>query len=177
MRCFFDLLIIPLSYNFGGCFKITYPSTSLEYWPLDVVKPSFLASKPSSTYTLIASWCKSTLKIILIIFFKLIFLKSYGIRRDLWWALCPLLAWFMVLIIFFTTSMGNMKMTSPLLSHFQAWGRVTPFRTSLFALTHYQTFLETIAQAPNYVFPSLMNDTHIMGLMNEIILSLNYFTT
>jgi hypothetical protein len=26
----------------------------------------------------------------------------------------------------------------------------------------------TISWAPNYVFPSLANDTHIMGLLNEI---------
>jgi hypothetical protein len=36
-----------------------------------------------------------------------------------------------------------------------------PLKGLLFALAHYRTFLETIAQAPNCVFPSLMDDTHI----------------
>jgi len=36
-------------------------------------------------------------------------------------------------------------------------------RGILFALAHYRTFLETIAWAPNYVFPSLVNDIHIVG--------------
>jgi len=38
----------------------------------------------------------------------------------------------------------------------------------LFVLTHYRTLLETILRAPNYVFPSLTNDTHIVGPSNEI---------
>jgi hypothetical protein len=50
---FFDLLVIPLSFNFKGHFKSTYPPISLEYWPLEVVRPSLVAFEPSSTYTLI----------------------------------------------------------------------------------------------------------------------------
>jgi hypothetical protein len=54
-RCFFNLLFFPLSYNFKGCFKSIHPHINLEYRPLEVVKPSLLASKPSLIYTLIGS--------------------------------------------------------------------------------------------------------------------------
>jgi hypothetical protein len=42
-----------------------------------------------------------------------------------------------------------------------------PLGDLLFVL-HYQTLLKTIVWAPNCVFPSLANDTHIVGPMNEI---------
>ncbi len=38
-----------------------------------------------------------------------------------------------------------------------------------FALTHYRTLLKTITHAPSCIFPSLANDTHIMGPLSEII--------
>jgi hypothetical protein len=41
----------------------------------------------------------------------------------------------------------------------------------------YQTFLETIEWAPNCVFPSLANDTHIVDPMNEIILAFDHLLT
>jgi len=50
-----------------------------------------------------------------------------------------------------------------------------PLRGSLFALAHYWALLKTIVQAPNCVFQSLMDDTHIVGPMNEIILALTTF--
>jgi hypothetical protein len=37
-----------------------------------------------------------------------------------------------------------------------------PLGCLFFALAHYRDFLETIAWAPSYVFPSLANDTHIV---------------
>jgi hypothetical protein len=40
----------------------------------------------------------------------------------------------------------------------------------LFALAHYGAFLKTTAWAPNYVFPSLMDNTHIVGFTSQIIL-------
>jgi hypothetical protein len=39
-----------------------------------------------------------------------------------------------------------------------------PLKGPIFVLAHYRTLLKTIMQAPNYIFPSLMNDTHIAGL-------------
>jgi hypothetical protein len=82
----------------------------------------------------------------------------------------------MVFIIIFTTSMGNIRRGSPLLSHLHAQGRVTPLGGPLFALAHYQTLLKTIARAPNCVFLSLTNDTHIMGPMNEIVLAFDHLS-
>jgi hypothetical protein len=43
-----------------------------------------------------------------------------------------------------------------------------PLGRPLFVLAHYQAFLKTIAWAPNYIFPSLANNIHIVGLMSEI---------
>jgi hypothetical protein len=49
-KMFFSLLIIPLSSNFKGCCKSTYPPISLEYGPMEVcLKRSLMSSK---AYTL-----------------------------------------------------------------------------------------------------------------------------
>jgi hypothetical protein len=55
----------------------------------------------------------------------------------------------------------GLRQGSSLLSHLQARGGL---EGPLFALAHYQTLLKPITRAPNYVFPSLGNDIHIMGL-------------
>ncbi len=86
----FDLLLVPLFYNFGGHFRSTYFPISLGYQPLEALKPSLLAFKPSSTYTLIGLWCRSTLKIFLILFRKLLFLENYVRLGGLWQTLSPL---------------------------------------------------------------------------------------
>ncbi len=52
-----------------------------------------------------------------------------------------------------------------------------PLRSPLFTLAHYQILLETIMQAPNYIFPSLANDTHIVGFMNEITHAFDHLLT
>jgi hypothetical protein len=52
-----------------------------------------------------------------------------------------------------------------------------PLKGSLFALAHNWTFLKTIMQALNYVFPSLTNDTHTMGPLSEIICAFDYLLT
>jgi len=108
VRCFFDLLIIPLSYNFGGHFKNTYPPINLEYWPLVVMRPSLLTFEPFLTYTLIGLWCRSTSKMLLVPFFELLFLKGWIMSGGLWQALSPLPSFFMVLILLFITNMGDM---------------------------------------------------------------------
>jgi hypothetical protein len=46
-----------------------------------------------------------------------------------------------------------------------------------FVLAYYWTLLKTIMWAPNYIFPSLTNDTHIVGLMSEITHTLNHLST
>jgi hypothetical protein len=39
-----------------------------------------------------------------------------------------------------------------------------PLGCPLFTLAHYRTFLNTIVRAPSCVYPSLVDDIHIMGL-------------
>jgi len=51
-----------------------------------------------------------------------------------------------------------------------------PLEGLLFALAHYWAFLETIVWAPNYVFPSLVDDTHIMGPMSKIVLAFDHLS-
>jgi hypothetical protein len=52
-----------------------------------------------------------------------------------------------------------------------------PLKRPLFVLAHDQTFLMTIMHAPSYVFPSLANDTHIVGPMGEIICAFGHLST
>jgi len=52
-----------------------------------------------------------------------------------------------------------------------------PLKGFLSALAHYQTLLETIVRAPNCVFPSLMNDTHVVEPMNEITYAFDHLST
>jgi hypothetical protein len=44
-------------------------------------------------------------------------------------------------------------------------------------LAHYQVFLKTITWAPYCVFPSLSDDTHIVGPMNEITCTFDHLST
>jgi hypothetical protein len=74
------------------------------------VKPSFLASEPSSTYTLIGFWCKSMSKMFLITFFALLFLKNYKMLGFLWRALSLLLGCFMVLFFIILPTWATWKM-------------------------------------------------------------------
>jgi hypothetical protein len=126
VKCFFDLLVIPLFYNFGGCSKSTYLPINLEFRPLEVARPSLLAFEPSSTYTLIGLWCRSTSKTLLIVFLELLFVESCVMLGGLWQTLSPLPSCFMVLILLFITSMGCMWRGSPLLNHKARW----PFKRS-----------------------------------------------
>jgi hypothetical protein len=69
----------PVWSEFEGHFKSNCSLISLEHQPLEVVRPSLLASEPSSTsstYTLIGPWCRSMLKTHLKAFLKLLFLES-----------------------------------------------------------------------------------------------------
>jgi hypothetical protein len=52
-----------------------------------------------------------------------------------------------------------------------------PLGGPIFNFAHYQTFLKTIMQAPNYIFPSLANDTHIVGPMSEITHTFDHLST
>jgi hypothetical protein len=52
-----------------------------------------------------------------------------------------------------------------------------PLGGHLFALAHCRAFLKIITQAPKFVFPSLMDDTHIMGTVNEFVLIFYHLST
>ncbi len=52
-----------------------------------------------------------------------------------------------------------------------------PLGGPLFVLAHYRALLETIMWDFSYIFPSLVDNTHIMGPMNEISRVFNYLLT
>jgi hypothetical protein len=52
---FFQLISRSIVLQLWGYFKSTYAPINLEYRPVEVVRPSFLAFEPFLTYTLIGS--------------------------------------------------------------------------------------------------------------------------
>jgi hypothetical protein len=132
-----------------------------------VMKPFFLALKPSLTYTLIGLWCKLMYKMLLIVILKLLFLESYKMLKNLLWTLSLLLGCFMVFIFLFITNMGNMNKGFIVIKSSSGMRQGDPLNAPLFAFSHYWALVETIAWTPNFVFASLMDDNNIVGLMNE----------
>ncbi len=64
-----------------------------------------------------------------------------------------------------------------IIESFSSMKQGDPLRGLLLVLAHYQIILKTIAQAPSCVFPSLVNDTNIVGPMNEIIHTFDHLST
>jgi hypothetical protein len=52
-----------------------------------------------------------------------------------------------------------------------------PLGGPLFILAHYQTLLKTIVQAPNCIFPSLVDDIHNTRPMSEITRVFDHLST
>jgi hypothetical protein len=52
-----------------------------------------------------------------------------------------------------------------------------PLGSLLFVLAHYRTFLETIVWTFSYIFPSLVDNTHIVGPMSEITCTFDHLST
>jgi hypothetical protein len=52
-----------------------------------------------------------------------------------------------------------------------------PLGGPLFVLAHYRAFLDTIVQASNCVYPSLVDDIHIMGPMSKITYAFDHLST
>jgi len=152
------------------------PPINLEYSPLEAVRSSFLVSKPSLTYTLIRPWCKSTSKTLLIMFFKLLFLESYGCRgafgehSPLSQVVLPC-SFYSLLLAWVTCGRGHHYWV--IFRHEARW----PLKGPLFALAHYWTFLKTIVWSLDYFYPSLMDDTHIVRPMNEITHAFDHIST
>jgi hypothetical protein len=177
-EAFFDLLIIPLSYNFKSHVKSTYPPLvrSIDPWRL-WNHPSHLASHLSSTYTSIGSSCKLTPKTFLIVFFKLQFLEIYKRPWNLWWTLSPLPSCFMVLILFFTINTSNMRKGSPhywVIFKHKAWW---PFKRFFIYLSPLSNIFRNHCMSPNYVFPSLMDKYTHRGHYEQDSLTFDHFLT
>jgi hypothetical protein len=52
-----------------------------------------------------------------------------------------------------------------------------PLGGPLFVLAHYRALLDTIMRAPNCVYPSLVDDIHIMGPMSKITCAFDHLST
>ncbi len=61
-----------------------------------------------------------------------------------------------------------------IIGSFSSMKQGDPLKGLLFVLAHYQALLKTIMRTPNSVFPSPMDDTHIVGSMSEIIHTFNH---
>jgi hypothetical protein len=64
-----------------------------------------------------------------------------------------------------------------ILESFSSVRQSNPLRGLLFALAHYQALLKTITRTPNYIFPSLTNNTHIVGPMSELTCTFHHLST
>ncbi len=52
-----------------------------------------------------------------------------------------------------------------------------PLKSLLFVLAHYRALLKTITHAPSCIFPPLVNNTHIVGPLNEITHTFDHLST
>ncbi len=73
-----------------------------------------------------------------------------------------------MLILLFITNMCNMKEGVTIIEFSLGMKQGDTLGCALLALAHYRTLLKTIAWTPSCVFPSLVDDTHIVGPMSEI---------
>ncbi len=64
-----------------------------------------------------------------------------------------------------------------IIESFLSTGEGDPLGGPLFVSAHYRSFLKTIAGAPNYIFPSQVDDTHIVGPMNEMTCAFDHLLT
>jgi hypothetical protein len=64
-----------------------------------------------------------------------------------------------------------------IIESFSGMRQSDPLKSLLFVLAHYRTFVETISWALNYVFPSLVDNTHIVGPVTKITYAFDHFST
>jgi len=110
-------------------------------------------------------------------FLKLLFLKSYEMLGDLWWTLSLYQVVLWCSFLFFIINMGYMSKGFIVIGSSLGIRPGDPLGGPLFALAHYWALVETIAQTPNCVLPSLMDDTNIMGVMNEVVFTFDHLST
>jgi hypothetical protein len=135
---------------------------------MEVVRPSFLASKPFLTYTLIRSWCKSTSKTLLITFFELLFLKNYVMPRGIWRTFSPLpscfvCSFFFLLLTWVACGRGHHYWV--IFRHEARW----PLKRFFIYFGPLLNSFKNHHTGPQLHLPFLIDDTHIMGPMSEII--------
>jgi len=109
-------------------------------------------------------------------FLKLLFLESYVMQMACG-KHCPLyhvVVWcsFFFLLAAWATCGGVTIIESSL-----GIKQGDTLRSPLFTLAHYRVFVKTITQVPSYAFPSLTNDTHILGFMSEINCAFDHLST
>ncbi len=140
------------------------------------MKPSFLASNPSSTYTMIGLWCRSMSKMFFIAFFELLFLKIVSCQGA-FHEHCPLYqvvlwcSFFSLLPTWATCGRGH---------HYWVIFRHKarrPHKRFFICFGPLSISPKTIVQAPRCIFPSLIGDTHIMGPMSEVTCAFDHLST
>jgi hypothetical protein len=113
----------------------------------------------------------------LIVFLKLLFLKSCVMSRGLWQALSPFTRLFYGIRSSLYYQHGQHMVGVTIIESSSCMKQGDPLGCLLFVLAHYQAFLETKAWAPNYIFPSLTDNTHIMRPLNEITCTFDHLLT
>ncbi len=175
-RCFFALLVVPLSYNFKGHFKNTYPPLIQNFDPWRLWDHFFLTWKPF--FNLHLGWAMMQVNVENAFNnISQIVIKRSTRCHETFSKHCPLyqvVLWcsFFFLLPTWTTWKGITIIESSLGTR-----RGDPLGGILCALAHYKTFLETITRAPSCVFPSLVNNTHIMGPVSEVVFAFDHLST
>jgi hypothetical protein len=78
---------------------------------------------------------------------------------------------------FFYYQHGQQVEMVTIIESFLGTSQGDPLRGLLFILAHYRALLETIMWVSNYIFPSLANNTHIMGPTSEITHTFDHLST
>jgi hypothetical protein len=113
----------------------------------------------------------------LITFFELLFLNSYVMLGGLLASIVPFIMLFYGIHYPFYYQHGQHVEGVTIIESTLSTRQGEPLGGLLFTLAHYRAFLENIVQAPNSVFPSLTDETHIMGPMNEISCAFDHLST
>ncbi len=137
------------------------------------MRPSFFTLKPFSTYTF--GWVAMQVNVENTFnnIFQIVIKRSMKCQGTFGkhWTLYQIVLWcsFFSLLPTWATWKGITTVESSLSTR-----QGDPLSGIFFC---FRTFLETIMWTLNYVFPSLANNTHIMGPINEVILAFDHLST
>ncbi len=110
-------------------------------------------------------------------FFKLLFLESCVMSRGAFGKHCPFIRLFYGTHFSLYYQHGRHVEGVTIIESSLGTRQGDPLKGLLFALAHYRALLKTIVWAPNCIFPSLTNDTHIMGPLSEITHTFDHLST